>query len=86
MSNEITVAKKEFNPVKFWIIMGVVFAAGLILDQTTKYYFEHYVEENERIYLIGDFLYLTFVKNNGASFGMLGDWQYKNIAFFIKLC
>ena len=83
MSTEIKVEKKEFNPKKFWIIMFAVFAAGIILDQATKLYFENFVEERSRIPIIGEYFYLTFVKNNGASFGMLADNPHKNIVFFI---
>lgn len=71
------------NKKTFYIIVGAVFIATLILDQVTKYICEHYIGENKVVPFLGNFMYFIFVKNYGASFGMLANWEYKNILFFL---
>lgn len=75
--------KKPMSALKFWLIMGAVAVAGLILDQVTKYVVQTNLTQDDKIPVIGDFVYFTYAKNWGASFGMLKDWEYRNVVFFI---
>lgn len=79
----MTDIKKPIDKKKFWAIMIAIIALGLVIDQITKVIVANTLTLDDRIYLIGDFVYLTYAKNWGASFGMLRDWEYRNIVFFI---
>ncbi|MEG1923458.1 MAG: signal peptidase II, partial [Clostridia bacterium] len=73
---------KEFKKLKFWLIMAGIVVVGIATDQITKAVVAANIYEGEQIKLIGDWLYFTYVKNPGASFGLLGKWEYANILFF----
>lgn len=46
-----------------------VFIPLILLDQTSKYFFEHFLASG-KIRLIGDFVTLSFVKNTGIAFSL----------------
>ncbi len=50
----------------------------VLLDQWTKYLVRHRFVEGKSIKLIGSFIYLTYVKNRGAAFGIMqgGRWIF----------
>ncbi|MEG1711353.1 MAG: signal peptidase II, partial [Clostridia bacterium] len=73
---------KDFKKLKFWLIMAGIVVVGIATDQITKAVVAANIYEGEQIKLIGDWLYFTYVKNPGASFGLLGKWEYANILFF----
>lgn len=43
----------------------------IIIDQLSKYFIRVYLSQSQKLSIIGDYLYLTFVKNRGAAFGIL---------------
>ena len=45
----------------------LVFTLLILLDQTSKYFFEHFLVSS-KIHLLGDFLTLSTVKNTGIAF------------------
>ncbi|EKD30433.1 MAG: hypothetical protein ACD_78C00062G0004 [uncultured bacterium (gcode 4)] len=44
-----------------------IFILLILLDQTSKYFFEHFFWA-QKIHLLGDFLMLSFVRNTGIAF------------------
>ncbi len=44
-----------------------IFTLLILLDQTSKYFFEHFLMSS-KIHIIGDFLILSFVRNTGIAF------------------
>ena len=54
----------------------IVFALILLADQITKYYISNHFIPLNSVSLFGDFIYLTFVKNAGAAFGVLQNYQH----------
>jgi signal peptidase II len=65
---------------------GLYFAAGvflIFLDQLSKYLVRSNILPGERLGLVGNFLYLTFVHNTGAVFGSLKGSS--NILIWITL-
>lgn len=51
-------------------------AAGIIaVDQITKYLTRRYIPFNGRVTLIPNFLDLTYVRNTGAAWGIMGGWN-----------
>lgn len=67
---------------KYLILLSL---AGLIIavDQATKLYVHSHFRLGESIPVINDFFSLTYVRNKGAAFGMLGDANetFRNIFF-----
>lgn len=53
------------------MIYLLIFAAILILDQVTKYLAVLYLKGTEGIPLVGNAIYLYYVENRGAAFGIL---------------
>ncbi len=51
----------------------------IILDQVSKFIIRNNFLEYQRYKLIGDYFYLTFIKNRGAAFGILSGQR----TFFI---
>ena len=50
----------------------VIFSITIILiDQLTKFLIRSQLQQFQRISIIGDYFYLSFVKNRGAAFGIL---------------
>jgi lipoprotein signal peptidase len=48
-------------------MLPFIFILLILLDQVSKYLAEHFLV-NEKIYILGDFLVLSFVKNTGVAF------------------
>lgn len=71
------------SKTKFWILIGAVFVATLVLDQVTKNICQTQIGEGETVPFLGKFMYFIYIKNYGASFGMLSNWEYRNVLFFI---
>lgn len=63
--------------MRFWLIaLGVV-----ILDQLSKWAIKTYMVVGQSVPLVKGFLSLTYVRNQGAAFGML-----QGKTFFLLLC
>ncbi len=54
---------------------GISAASIIVLDQVTKYLTRRYIPFNERITVIPNFLDLTYVRNTGAAWGIMGGWN-----------
>jgi len=67
--------------VRFWITMLVVLA----MDQLTKWWITANYQVGESHALLGQWLYLTYVQNYGAAFGILPgqSWFFLAAAFIV---
>jgi len=63
--------------------MSIVISASIIIffDQLSKFLIRINFSQSERAAIIGDYFYLTFVKNKGAAFGILSGQRI----FFILI-
>lgn len=62
------------------ILIGIVFAASIALDQLTKLWASSVLREGGSIKIIGDFLRFTYAENKGAAFSIL---QNQRVLFII---
>ncbi|OIO76572.1 signal peptidase II [Candidatus Gracilibacteria bacterium CG1_02_38_174] len=53
--------------IKFLAMFPFVFIFFILVDQVSKYIFEHFFATS-KIHILGDFLVLSFVKNTGIAF------------------
>lgn len=53
----------------------------ILIDQLSKFLIRSNFYQSQRLSIIGDYLYLTFVKNRGAAFGILNGQR----VFFILI-
>lgn len=53
----------------------------ILIDQLSKYFIRAYLSQFQKLAIIGDYFYLTFVKNYGAAFGILNGQR----SFFILI-
>ena len=60
-----------------WIVFAAVVAAAIVVDQVTKLCFEGWEKS-----LIGNFLWISSVHNEGAAFGMMAGarWWFVGLA------
>lgn len=67
--------------MRFWITMLVVLA----MDQLTKWWITANYQVGESHELLGQWLYLTYVQNRGAAFGILPgqSWFFLAAAFIV---
>jgi signal peptidase II len=65
-----------------YIILLVVSALVLILDQATKLYIDRSLPLHSSITVINNFLNITYLRNKGAAFGILANSAYR-LPFFI---
>lgn len=67
--------------MRFWITMLSV----LVVDQLTKWWITANYQVGESHELLGQWLYLTYVQNRGAAFGILPgqSWFFLGAAFLI---
>jgi signal peptidase II len=70
--------------MKKYLIFSVIALFVLILDQFTKFYFEHNYALGQFNVLIENHLYLTHVRNPGAAFGILADSPWR-LPFFLTV-
>lgn len=61
------------------ILIGIIFAASIVLDQLTKKWAVGVLKDGSSIKVIGDFLRFTYAENRGAAFSILQDQR----VFFI---
>lgn len=72
--------KKEGGHALAFIIFFVLTAAVFGIDQLTKYWIVSNFYPGESLPLLGELLYLTYVRNPGAAFGL---FAYKTHFFII---
>lgn len=65
-----------------YLILAVVSAIVLILDQATKLYIDRTMDLQESITLVENFFNITYLRNKGAAFGFLAQSSYR-LPFFI---
>jgi signal peptidase II len=67
------------------IIFGLITSIVILIDQYTKYIVRHNFIEGKSVKLLNNVVYLTYVKNQGAAFGMLqgGRWIFVAIALIV---
>ncbi|MDW7738724.1 MAG: signal peptidase II [Bacillota bacterium] len=58
----------------------IIAAVMVLFDQFTKYLITTYMEIGQSIKIIENFLYITYVRNPGAAFGM---FPYQTVVFVI---
>lgn len=68
------------SQAKFYILGLIAVAAGILLDQYTKWLAVVKLKDGEPFIIIKDIFQLTYLENRGAAFGML---QNKRIFFAI---
>jgi signal peptidase II len=66
----------------FNIILIVIIAAGILLDQLSKLLVYFLMEEGDTVKLIPEVFHIEYVQNEGAAFGMLSDnrWVFMIIS------
>jgi signal peptidase II len=66
----------------FNIILIVIIAAGILLDQLSKLLVYFLMEEGDTVKLIPKVFHIEYVQNEGAAFGMLSDnrWVFMIIS------
>lgn len=61
---------------KEYILYSVIIAAGIILDQLTKWLAVKFLMPIDTFPILKNILHLTYVENTGAAFGMLKDHRW----------
>ncbi len=59
-----------------YTVYTAVIAFGIILDQLTKWLAVKFLQPKDTFPIINDVLHFTFLKNEGAAFGMLSDQRW----------
>lgn len=70
---------KKKTPFEY-VLYTAIIAAGIILDQLTKYLSVLYLKAVETVPIIEGVIHLTYVENTGAAFGMLKNHRWVFIA------
>ena len=65
-----------------YLILLVVSAIVLVLDQTTKLYIDRTMDLHTSISVVKNFFNITYLRNKGAAFGFLAHSSYR-LPFFI---
>ncbi|HAQ42318.1 MAG TPA: hypothetical protein DCM73_16835 [Clostridiales bacterium] len=69
-----------FREASMNILIGIVFAASVILDQVTKMWAVNALKNGRSIKIVGNFLRFTYAENRGAAFSIL---QNQRMLFII---
>jgi signal peptidase II len=67
-----------------WRLLGIVTAVILILDQATKLYVDARFALYESVPVIPGWFHLTYIRNQGAAFGILSNSAVR-VPFFIAV-
>ena len=65
-----------------YLILAIVSAIVLILDQATKLYIDRAMDLQESVTVVENFFNITYLRNKGAAFGFLAHTSYR-LPFFI---
>jgi len=68
--------KHRYGPL-LWLVPVI-----LLLDQATKLYVDRHFFRHESVTVVENFFHLTYVRNQGAAFGILADSSFR-LPFFI---
>ncbi len=66
--------EEETGKHKIWKYFLVI-SAVIVIDQISKFFVERIIQDGS-VYLIGNFVHLTLVKNTGAAFGILKNQNF----------
>ena len=67
-----------------WRLLGIVTAVILLLDQATKLYVDTHFALYESVPVIPGWFHLTYIRNQGAAFGILSNSAVR-VPFFIAV-
>jgi signal peptidase II len=67
-----------------YLILGVVSAIVLVLDQATKLFIDRTMDLHTSIPVLPDFFSITYIRNKGAAFGLLANSSFR-LPFFIMI-
>jgi signal peptidase II len=67
-----------------WRLLGLVTAVILVLDQATKLYVDARFELYESVPVVPGWFHLTYIRNQGAAFGILSNSTLR-VPFFITV-
>lgn len=67
-----------------WSLLTLVTAVVLVLDQATKFYVDAHFELYESVPVIKGWFHLTYIRNQGAAFGILSNSALR-VPFFIAV-
>ena len=67
-----------------YVILVVVSAIVLLVDQATKRYIDRVMDLHASITLVENFFNITYLRNKGAAFGILANSSYR-LPFFILI-
>ncbi len=67
-----------------YLILLLVTALSLLIDQFTKVYIDRVMDLHQSIPVLEGFFSITYVRNPGAAFGFLADTRFR-IPFFIVI-
>lgn len=77
----------SLKPVIFWLIYAAVIVAVVVFDQLSKYYMgiaaNHVEGWSKQIFPGCDWLYWHWTLNDGATGGIFGNLEWRNILFFV---
>ena len=62
--------------MNFNIILIIIAAGGIAIDQITKIIVSSTMQLNDTLPIIKDVLHITYIRNEGAAFGMLSDHRW----------
>jgi signal peptidase II len=65
-----------------YLILTIVSAVVLILDQATKIYIDRSMDLHSTFTVVENFFNITYLRNKGAAFGFLANTSYR-LPFFI---
>ncbi|HEY6872018.1 MAG TPA: signal peptidase II [Geobacteraceae bacterium] len=67
-----------------YIILAVVSATVLVIDQATKLYIDRTMDLQTSITVVENFFNITYLRNRGAAFSFLAGFRYR-LQFFIMV-
>ncbi|MBE6536707.1 MAG: signal peptidase II [Ruminococcaceae bacterium] len=73
MSSGLKIVKKQ---PRDYILYSVIIAAGIFLDQLTKWLSAKFLSKVVTVPIIKNVIHLTYVENRGAAFGMFKDHRW----------
>ena len=74
--------KKDFSMKLKYLILIVVSAVVLVIDQATKLSIDRSMDLHSSITVVENFFNITYLRNKGAAFGVLANSGYR-LPFFI---
>ncbi len=67
-----------------YLILAVVSAVVLVIDQATKLYIDRTMDLHSSITVVENFFNITYLRNKGAAFSFLAGFRYR-LQFFIMV-